>query len=110
MTNRLTETPDRMIIHLRQPFWGAWKTYGWEKGIEGFGISAFVLNKAKNFDKIIQVKYKYGNYEIAWTKCYDFIRKQNCQFTAREGTILYIFPRTLFTRVKTIKTNGNKKA
>lgn len=109
MSNRLTETEKFMIIHLLDPFWGAWKMYGWEKGIEGFGISAFILNRAKNFDKQIVVSYRYGIYLIDWLDCYDFIQKQFCQFTAREGTILYIIPRTLFKRVKKEVIYGLKK-
>lgn len=100
MTNRITISKSHIIVHLLSPFWGAWKIFGWELPVEGFGISAYVLNQAKNFDRKIVVQYKYGCYEINWQKLFDFIKEKDPYFKARDGTVLYIFPRTLFTRLK----------
>ena len=99
MTNRVTISKSHIIVHLLNPFWGVWKTYGWEKSVEGFGISAYILNQAKNFDRRIIVQYKYGCYEVNWPKLFDFIKEKDTLFKTREGTILYIFPRTLFKRM-----------
>lgn len=86
-------------IELRQPFWGAYKEYGWEKDVEGFGIKASLVKTALLAQKKLMIVFKYGKYEIAPNKVFDIVREYKSEFTARNGTLLYVVPRTLCKKI-----------
>lgn len=109
MTNRITVTEKEIIVYLQNPLWGAWKTFGWEKGIEGIAITSYVLQLSKDKDKKIVVVYKYGCFVSSWLELADFILKKHCYFRTRTGSLLYVFPRTMFKRITKNLTYGIEK-
>lgn len=91
------ETETHLVIELREPYWSAWKTYNWEKGVEGIGVSIGALAKAESLNKKIQVNVKkYGSYEISPSKCIEY---KNNVFKARDNTVLIEIPRTAFEKL-----------
>jgi hypothetical protein len=98
------ESDTHLILTLRSPFWSAWKRYGWEEGVEGFGISLLAIKKAEQLNKKIRINViKYGSYEITPKKALDFMGNY---FFPRDNKILLVIPRTSFDR---IKVDENKK-
>lgn len=88
---KVVNSKEYIEIVLNQPYWGAWKKYGWERGIEGYGISKEIVNKARDEGKKIKIKLnKYGNYEISAK----MVLKKARKFYARDKKLLYVVPRT----------------
>jgi len=85
-----------LILNLNEPFWSAYQRFGWPEGTEGYSISEAALTKAKEFKKKILVRNKYGDYEITTSKASKYL---NCQFTARDGTLLICIPRSAFKKL-----------
>lgn len=86
------------ILTLKEPFWSAYQKYGWEDGVEGFGINIDILNQALKTRHKILVKYK-ADYEITPAQALKLIDKYKSTFTARSGVLLGIIPRTAFKRL-----------
>lgn len=100
-----------LTLHLIEPYWSAWKQFGWTEGVEGYSISEVALNKAVEFNKKILVKNKYGDYEISNKKAQEF---RHFQFMGRDGTILICIPKTAFNKLanetdEIININENAK-
>lgn len=94
------ETPDTIQITLLEPYWGAWKQYGWERGIEGLSVSSEAVSIALKYSKkIVVVLKKYGSYIITPTKAL----KYGKLFTARDYKKLYCIPRTAFKKLPSPK-------
>jgi len=85
-----------LILYLNEPFWSAYQRFNWLEGTEGYSISEAALLKAKELKKKILVKNKYGDYEITTSKASRYL---NCQFTARDGTLLICIPRSAFKKL-----------
>jgi hypothetical protein len=92
-----TETKEHLVIFLNQPYWGAWSKYGWEKGVEGFGVSREALQKALDLQKKIKVRFKYAAYEILAAKALEVASKNI--YVPRDGQELIVIPRTAFDKV-----------
>jgi hypothetical protein len=89
------DTEKYLVITLREPFWSAWKTYGWEYGVEGFGVSLEAIKKAQEINKKIRVRLlRYGSYEISPQKALEAGRK----FITRDNKPIMVIPRTAFDK------------
>ncbi len=36
------------VFKIKEPYWGAWKRYGWDKGVWGVGLNLHRIKKAKD--------------------------------------------------------------
>lgn len=100
---KIIETKTHLIIHLDQPYWGAYKQYGWKERVPGLGLSKGLVDKAKELDKKIMVKYQYGKFEITPDKAIRIHKKYNSTFVTRNKVILYEIPKNEFKRVGDIE-------
>lgn len=91
------ETETHLVILLREPFWSAYKRYGWEYGVEGFGVSKEAIEKAEELGKKIRVNLlKYGSYEITAKRAQKYA---NNVFIPRDNKPLIVIPRTEFKKI-----------
>ena len=89
----------KICILLKEPYWSAWKQYGWEQGVEGFGISKEAIDYAiKNKQQIKVSLLKYGSYIIGYEKLQKHLNPQ-WKYIARDKKPIYVLPRTLFDRI-----------
>lgn len=87
-------------IKLREPYWGAWKKYGWEQGVEGFGVDGGKIIQAAEQNKMIRVvTEKYGTYEISPEDATNAVKKYNSVYKARRNKKIGVIPRNLFTKI-----------
>ena len=96
-----------MKIKIKEPYWGAWKKYGWAKKTWGVGFSVAKVNKAIKLGEKIEVniwKFK-TNYIVDPKKIKDFATSTDTIFEARQKTKLYVVPYMLLEEVK----GGDKK-
>jgi hypothetical protein len=95
------------LTRLHQPYWGAWKEYGWDQGICGIGISSEMVNKAirNNCGIVINIT-KYGVYRINPNK---LERLKGNLFKAHDGKYLYEYPLIEFDRVEKPKEEIKEK-
>ena len=86
-----------MKIKLREPYWGAWKRYGWEKGVPAYSIKKSLLLEAINQDQEVIVEYKGASYRLnmdEFKKWYGELEEKP-QFEAK-GTTLVCIPKFLY--------------
>lgn len=88
-----------ILIELRQPFFSAYQKYGWEDGVEGFGINEKLVNKALLEKRKLQIRYKSTNYVISPKNALSKSNLYGSVFIARDGTKLLVIPRTAFKRI-----------
>jgi len=95
------EKEKEIIITLREPYWSAWKRYGWQQGVEGFGVSKEAVDYAIEKKKHLQVHVmKYGTYDINPKKLKRTATVQRF-FIPRDKKPIYVLPRFAFSRVVT---------
>lgn len=95
----IIETDDHFFIRLREPYWSAWQKYGWERGVEGLGISQEVINRCIENKKKLRVRVaKYATYEISYTKL-QLQASSNRRYLARDNRVVYVLPRTAFEKI-----------
>lgn len=104
---------DREIIHIHKPWWGAWKKFGWEKGIPGIGVNHKLVNDA--FGNQEKLYFQIGDnptvYEIPGTTILRYYIKNKTKYKARKGVLLYVFPRNLLRKViEDDKEDNSKKS
>lgn len=85
-------------MKLEQPYWGAYKKFGWPQGTEGISVSMeaikYCLKKHKKL-KVIVTDNKYGTYEITPTSALG----KGSIFSTSNGTVLVCIPRTVYKKV-----------
>jgi hypothetical protein len=95
----IVETEDYIQIRIHDPYWSAWKRFGWAKNVEGFGLSNKLIKYAFKKNKHIRVSNKYGKYEIPPVRACREAKKHDSRYEARNGTELLVVPRTAFKRI-----------
>lgn len=83
-----------MKIHLRNPYWGAWKEFGWQKGDYGIGISESKLNQALASKERLEITIGASDKVYSIDPVY-FIKKAlslNAKYTAKDDTKLLLIP------------------
>lgn len=93
-------TDTHLVLTLYQPFWSAWKIYGWESRFgfkcEGLGISVEAIHKAMELKKKIRVNViKYGSYEITPS----LAEQWGEPFNPRDNKPILVIPRIKFDRI-----------
>src|SRR3990167_6059478 len=99
MLNRILNKENFIEVFLNEPWWGAWKKYGWKTHCEGLGVSRYVLRIARAENKRIIVTYKYGSYSSTWKRIENYLKENKSVFIARDGTKIFVLPRYIFDRV-----------
>ena len=90
-----------MKIDIRQPFFGAWKKYGWPKGTWGIGIKRKKITDAglKGEKITITLRGKPTEYQITPKKALIHGKL----FMAKFNTKLLVIPLFQFDKVKKVK-------
>lgn len=95
-------------IHIKEPYWSAWKRYGWERLTAGVGISKnYVDKKHQDREMIYLTLGKLGDKDAVYSIHPDEVMKikdkYNSVYVARENTTLYVVPFT------SLKLEGGEK-
>lgn len=88
------------ITHIIEPFWGAWKIYGWGEGIPGIGLSErLVMNHAIS-KKPIRVKIGEDKtvYKISPVSVVNLAKKYNSVRAVSSGVKVAVIPRNQFIK------------
>jgi hypothetical protein len=100
---------NHLAFELHDPYWSAFKKFGWPFGTEGYSINHLTIEKASDLGKKIKIKTKYGDYEITPSKAI----KEGRGIHARNGTVLVCIPKYALTRISgkpTLDELRNKQA
>ena len=91
-----------MKIRIQEPWWGAWKIFGWAKPVWGVGFKAKDINKAiKNKEKVFLKVYTFKEtYVISPVTVKNYAELNKTIHIARHGTKLYVVPSTKLKKVK----------
>ena len=92
-----------IVINLKQPFWSAYGMYGWEDGVEGFGINSRLVEKALYENKKLEVRYKTARYVISPKNALKQSNLYHSTYIARDGTKLLVIPRNKFKRLPNLE-------
>ena len=82
-------------LSLRQPWWGAWKQFGWDKGIPGFGIAKDKLDTYDN----IEISYQGNKYLISSREALELSQQYKSYFVTKTGVKLVSIPKTAFKSI-----------
>lgn len=97
-----------MLIKLHQPYWGAWQKYGWDQGVEGYGVDVEKVKEAHRNGENIEILYHGKTYTVSPKKINEFYKISPIKplfKTKRGGVTLVEIPRTLLKVKK--KKNEN---
>lgn len=86
-------------MKLNEPYWSAWKKYGWEPQTHGYGLSKNLIRTADLLQKKVAVLYDDIYYEATTRKLIDYYKKNKTEYEARRETPIIVFPYTLFKKV-----------
>lgn len=86
---------NHLAIDLHDPYWSAYKKFGWPTGTEGYSVSLEALTTADALGLKIMIRTKYGDYEITASKAF----RDGKKTAARNGTTLVCIPKFALTRV-----------
>lgn len=93
-----------MTIKIQEPWWGAWKKFGWADGIWGVSISKDRVEKAiENKEKIILNIWKFKRkFSVSPITVKNYAQKNKTQNLARMNrkVLLYCIPQTLLREIK----------
>jgi hypothetical protein len=90
-----------MKIHIQEPWWSAWKKFGWAKGIWGIGINKNIVELArkKRESLIITIGNDKTEYCVSPITIINFYERNKTSYIARGNTNLYIIPQTLLSKI-----------
>lgn len=88
------------ITHIVEPFWGAWKFYGWDKPIPGIGLSEkVVMDALRNREKIkVTIGKDPEEYEISPVTVVNLAKKYHSVKQVRSGVKVAVVPRNEFVK------------
>jgi hypothetical protein len=87
-------------ITIRDPYWGAWKAFGWPKGEWGMSLSVTLIKRARDRKKKIRVKYKERIYETTPRRIINFMKRSPIRpVLNRESVQLVVVPQSVYTEV-----------
>lgn len=93
-------TDDYLQITVREPYWGAYKQFGWPKGEWGISLSVDLIKKAKLHNRKIRVKLEDQTYETTPKKIYNFYEKADKKPNIkRKNTSLVCLPQRVYTPI-----------
>ena len=89
-----------MKIRIQEAYWGAWKQYGWAKGIWGIGLDAKKVELALKRKQSIQLKiYNFPETFVVSPRTVINYAKKNKTTKMARKTKLYIVPQTLLKKI-----------
>jgi len=85
-----------MKIVIQEPWWSAWKTFGWAKSIWGIGFNSKEIDKAIINREQIEVSiYKSKEmFKISPVTIKNYAEKNKTMYLAKHNTNLYVIPST----------------
>ena len=108
------ETESFIQITLHQPYWSAYLKFNWLDTygqVEGLGISEEAVRYGFKVNKKIRVVVlRYGKYEISPHMAMRRAKELNSRFTARDGKVLLVIPRTAFEKIEPKVKDEKKEA
>lgn len=89
-------------IRIQEAWWGAWKHYGWAKGIWGVGldidtVKEAILDKQKLELQIYTFPHRYL---VSPTTVQNYALKNGTLYKAGKKTWLYVIPQTKLEKMK----------
>ena len=86
-----------MLIKIREPYWNAYAKYGWDSGVEGYGVNIELIKKARSTGDMIEINYKKTRYIVPVETVVEFYKTSPITplFIAKKGVRLVQIPRTL---------------
>lgn len=88
------------IIHIVEPFWSAWKFYGWQKPIPGIGINKTEIIEAKNRERKIYITIGDDKtiYQISPVTALNLAEKYKSTKQVRFGVKVCVIPQNEFQK------------
>lgn len=98
----IIKTDDAYMFKLFEPFWGAWKIFGWKNREAGVGINVELVRLALKEKKKIIVNYQDFSYEISAIKIKNFYEKSKIKpiYKVKGDVKLIVVPFSKFKRIK----------
>jgi hypothetical protein len=97
-------------LQLKDPYFSAWKKFGWAKGTWGLGISVRFLQSAGLEGDDITVVYETTTQVHQWnakiSDLREFTKKQYPEYVAGQ-TPLIVFPVTIFSETISLKSGNS---
>lgn len=89
-----------MLIKIKEPWWGAWKQFGWEKGTWGVGLKKLAVEQALKAGEVIDInvwKFK-TTYHVQPQAVIDYANQHKTGHLAK-GTLLLVVPSSLLETI-----------
>lgn len=85
-----------MNIKIHEPWWSAYRTFGWAKGVWGVGLNAKMVDQAiENKERLkIQIYKHPERYDISPTTVKNYAENHGTKYLARGNVMLYVVPQT----------------
>lgn len=95
---------DPITVHIKSPFWSAYKRYEWPEKVEGYGINSKLIRQAINEDRKVCVEYNGVTYMTTVKAIRLFYQKAEIKpifkvMRTDPPTTLIVLPRTIFAKV-----------
>lgn len=86
-----------MLIKIREPYWNAYAKYGWDSGVEGYGVDIKKVKQARLTGEVIEIQHKKARYVVPVETVVEFYKTSPITplFIAKKGVRLVQIPRTL---------------
>lgn len=82
----------KLIFKIREPYWGAWKRYGWDRGVWGVGLNLKRLKSGKERGvKEVLIKTRGETYQISMLSLTRLFRKER-PVERKKGIQLLVVP------------------
>lgn len=89
---------------IRQPFWGAWTKYGWQKGDWGIGLNKDRIDKLAEKNENAIVKYYKSDWKVIEAKKVQKYPLYKVDF----NTLLYIVKKSALKEINKIDLSDPK--
>lgn len=89
-----------IVLHIAEPFWSAWKFYGWDKPIAGIGINVNVVKAAEESGRklLVTIGKDPQKYQISPVTVRSLGEKYNSIREVRNGTKVIVVPQSELTK------------
>lgn len=87
-------------VVLKEPYWGAYKKYGWEYGTPAYSLKHSTVKNAILCENDIVVSYKGVNYKLEIEKFREWYKEQEMKpIHITRGTRLICIPKFLYAEI-----------
>lgn len=84
-------------VKIKEPWWGAFKKFGWPQGTWGVGLNKREVDAAATQNKMLDIhiwKFK-GIFYVPAREVQAYAKEKNTMYTAKAGTRLYVVPSSI---------------